>query len=68
MIQISGDTAVIVVTPEGVRYSILDVGIGHRWHTIGPKGGRVATAAEYALAKALISQNEAQRTLEKSIS
>jgi hypothetical protein len=54
--RVSGDTAVRVVTPKGEEYSIRYIGIGHPWHTIGPDGGRVATDAEYALAKALIAE------------
>lgn len=54
-IRVLGDTAVEVFSPAGVRYSIRDVGIGHPWHTIGPDGGRVATDAEIACAKAMIA-------------
>jgi hypothetical protein len=59
--RIGGDTAVEITTPGGERYSIRYVGIGHPWHAIGPEGGRVATDAEYALARALIDENERRR-------
>lgn len=53
--RVSGDTVVEIYAPNGDLYTIRYVGIGHPWHAVGPKGGRVATGTEYLLAKALIA-------------
>jgi hypothetical protein len=65
-VRVLGDTVVEVTTPEGARHSIRDIGIGHSLHTVGPKGGRVATDAECALFHALVAHHANASTAEPS--